>query len=62
MSKHFYYFFYFLWEVSKRWRSDLALIFFLKVTYIVLTARKEFILTLTTVASLSQALTYVIFI
>ena len=63
MSKHFYYFFYFLWEVYKRWKFDFALIFFLKVTYIVLTARnQEFILTLTAVPSLSQPLTYVIFI
>ena len=39
MSKHFYYFFYFLWEVYKRLKFHFALIFFLQVTYIVLTAR-----------------------
>ena len=39
MSKHFYYFFYYLWEVHKRLKFHFALIFFLKVTYIVVTAR-----------------------
>ena len=39
ISKHFYYFFYFLWEVYKRLKFHFALIFFLQVTYIVLTAR-----------------------
>ena len=39
LSKHFYYFFYFLWEVYKILKFDFVLIFFLKVTYIVLTAR-----------------------
>ena len=39
MSKHFYYFFYFLWEDCKRLKFNFALTFFLKVIYIVLTAR-----------------------
>ena len=39
MSQYFYYFFYFLWEVYKRLKFHFALIFFLQVTYIVLTAR-----------------------
>ena len=39
MLKHFYYFFYFLWEVYKRLKFDFTLIFFPNVTYIVLTAR-----------------------
>ena len=39
MSKHFYYFFYFYSEVYKKLKFDFALIFFLKVTYIVQTAR-----------------------
>ena len=38
VSKHFYHFFYFLWEVYKRLKIDFALIFFPKVTKIVLTA------------------------
>ena len=41
MRKHFYYFFYLLWEVYKRLKFHFALIFFLKVTYIVLTARNQ---------------------
>ena len=39
MWKHFYYFFHFLWEVYKRLKFHFVLIFFLKVTYLVLTAR-----------------------
>ena len=39
MLKHFYYFFHFLWEVYKRLKFHFVLIFFLKVTYLVLTAR-----------------------
>ena len=63
MLKHFYYFSYFLWEVLKTLKFYFALIIFFKVTYMVLTARnQEFILTLTAVPSLSQPLTYVIFI
>ena len=34
MWKHFY-FFYFIWEVYKRLKFHFALIFFLKVTYVV---------------------------
>ena len=57
MSKHLYYFFYFFWEVYKRWKFHFALIFFLKVTYIVLTTRNlEFIFNLTAVPSLSSTI------
>ena len=62
MLKHFQFVLFSLGSLQKI-EIHFALIFFLKVRYIVLTARNwKFILTLTAVPSLSQLLTYVIFI